>query len=445
MRVASCRLPRFTRLAAIFVSALVVISGVAPTLVGVLSGKKSLDDFHVVYSGARAMMDHAEIDAATNRMYIYSPFVAFVFQPLALLPERGSAIAWLTLTAIMILAATIITSRKMAATWHLLPPDADRSIPWLVSAGALLLSFAKIRSDFILGQIDCLILLGLVLIFYWVDSRPRFAAIAVGATANVKYLALIFVPYFLIKRNYRAAIASIGWFAFFFTLPALEVGSRLIGHYAMNAVAVLAKVIGGRSLVHVALGGEGPVVNSVAWTNSVSLSSVVFRVTRSLQIPEPVAAIVIALLFMAIVAALGWIGRCYDVDLFWYSAPKHKGARAQTSSIEWAALIVLALTFGPQTTARHMIMLMLVYAFGITLVLVEQRRSSRILLIASMIATATALSLPFRQTGLHPALITLKSAGVASWWAVVLIFSIAVIGCRQIFESFRSFPAEDSS
>ena len=49
---------------------------------------RSLDDFHVVYSGARAMLDHAEIDAATHRMYIYSPFVAFVFQPLALLPEH---------------------------------------------------------------------------------------------------------------------------------------------------------------------------------------------------------------------------------------------------------------------------------------------------------------------------------------------------------------------
>src|SRR5713101_5487623 len=388
MRVASYRLPRFTSLAAIFVIALVLITGAAPTLVGVLSGKKSLDDFHVVYSGARAMLDHAEIDAATNRMYIYSPFIAFVFQPLALLPERGSAIAWLILTAIIILAATIIASRKIAATWHLLPPDADRSIPWLVSAGALLLSFEKIRSDFILGQIDCLILLGLTLIFCWMDGRPRFAAIAVGATANFKYLALIFVPYFLIKRNYRAAIASIGWFAFFFTLPALEVGSRLLGHYAMNAVA----------------------------------------------------AIVVALLFTAIVAGLVWIGRYYDVDLLRYGAAKHKGARAQTNSIEWAALIVLALSFGPQTTARHLIMLMLVCVVGITLVLVEQRRSPRILLIASMIATATALSLPFRQTGIHPALIALKSAGIASWCAVLLIFSIAVIGCRKIFESVRSFP-----
>ena len=440
MRVAAYRLPHLTRLAAIFVIALVLISGVAPMLIGVLSGKKGLDDFHVVYSGARAMLDHAEIDVATDRMYIYSPFIAFVFQPLALLPERGAAIAWLVLTAIIILAATIIASRKITATWHLLPPEADRSMPWLVSAGALLLSFEKIRSEFILGQIDCLILLGLALILCQVDSRPQFAAIAVGATANFKYLALIFVPYFLMKRNCRAAVASIGWFAFFFALPALEVGSRLIGHYVMNAVAALVKVFAGRSFVHVAVGSGVPVVNSVTWTNSVSLTSAVFRLTRSLQVPDAAAAIIVALLFAAIVATLVWIGRCYDVDLIRYGAAKHKAVRAQTNSIEWAVLIALALSFGPQTTARHMLMLMLVYVVGITLVLVQQRRSPRILLIASMMVTALALSLPFRQTGIHPALITLKSAGVASWCAVLLTLSIAVTGCRKISESFPSFP-----
>jgi hypothetical protein len=106
--------------------------------------------------------------------------------------------------------------------------------------------------------------------------------------------------------------------------------------------------------------------------------------------------------------------------------------RAQTNNIEWATLIVLALIFGPQTTARHMIMLMLVYMVGLTLIFVEQRRGSRILLLGSMIVTAVALSLPFRQTGAHPTLVALKSAGTASWCALLLIFSIVVIGCDQI-------------
>ena len=305
---------------------------------------------------------------------------------------------------------------------------------WLVSAGSLLLSFEKVRSEFILGQTHCVILLGLALIFCWIGPRPQLAALTVGATANFKYLALIFVPYFVLKRNYRAAIASTGWFALFFALPALELRGRLAGHYVMNAVAVLARVVGGRSFAHLASGEGVPVVNSIAWSNSVSLTSGVFPVARSFQFSEAVAVIVIALVFIAIVGALMWIGRRYYVDLLRYGGHDQRAA-TRTNSIEWAALIVLALAFGPQTTARHMIMLTLVYIVAITLVIVEERRSSQICLVATMFCTAAALSLPFRQTGVHPALISLKSAGSASLCALLLMFSIALIGCRKIFES----------
>ena len=85
-----------------------------------------------------------------------------------------------------------------------------------------------------------------------------------------------------------------------------------------------------------------------------------------------------------------------------------------------------------------MIMLMLVYVVGLALVFVKQRRVPRILLLTSMIATAVALSLPFRQTGVHPALVALKSAGAASWCALVLILCIAWIGSRTIVEAKRS-------
>jgi len=431
MQIAQFRLPHYPRAVAIFVIALVFAAAAAPMFIRTGSGQKTPDDFNVVYSGARAMLARTEIHAATRGMYIYSPFLAFVFQPLALLPERVAAFAWLILIATIILGATIIASRKVTEVWQFSSSDGDRARPFLVSAGVLVLSFEKIRSEFILGQTDCLILLGLALILHWLDWRPRFAAVAVGVTANFKYLALIFVPYFVIKRNYRAAIASIAWFAFFFVLPALEIGARLIGDYTMNAMTVLAKVIGDRGLAR-ALDDHNPVVNSIVWTNSVSLSSTMFRVTRSLQISGAVATIIIALLLMAVVAALVWIGRRYDVDIFRATATRSENVRAQTNNIEWATLIGLALIFGPQTTARHMIMLMLVYIVGLTLVLIEQRRVPQILLLGSMIATAVTLSLPFRQTGVHPTLVALKSAGTASWCAILLIFSIVVIGCHQI-------------
>ena len=135
------------------------------------------------------------------------------------------------------------------------------------------------------------------------------------------------------------------------------------------------------------------------------------------------------------------IGRHKGVDLLnpttATTASKHSGA----ATIDWAALIVLALVFSPQTTSRHMILLMLVYIVGTGIVLAQKRTSLRILLIVSMLATAVALSLPFRETGFHPWLITLKSTGVASWCAVILILLIAWIGSRTISETAATVSA----
>ena len=410
-----------------------VASGL-PTLLRTLSGRKIPDDFLVVYAAAHAMSNRVDIYAGTGGMYIYSPFLAFIFQPLAALPERTAAIVWLTLSALIIFAASFLAARKVAETWQLAPREIDPSIPWSISATALLLSFEKIRSDFTLGQTDCLVIVGLVAVLWWMDRRPALAGIAAGATANIKYLALIFVPYFLSKRNYRAALASTVSFLLFFTLPALEVGLRSIKTYAIDAIAVLNRVAGVPEFISVTAAGRSdkPVVNSVTWDHSVSLTSSILRVTRSHGVSDLIGASLIVALFAAIVMAIVLIGRRNGVNLFQPATAKTVSSRPGAETIEWAALIVLALVFGPQTTARHMIMLIPVYTVAMTIVLAQKRRRPQIVLIVSMVATAVALSLPFRETGFHPSLMVLKLVGAASWCALVLILSIVSIGSRTM-------------
>jgi hypothetical protein len=286
------------------------------------------------------------------------------------------------------------------------PSQSDFSIPWLISATALLLSFAKIRSDFTLGQTDCLILIGLVGILCWMDRRPALAGWIAGATANVKYLALIFVPYFLIKRNFRAAIASIVSFLFSFILPALEIGLRPIKACAIDALAVLNKVAGEHNLINLETAGRTakPVVNSVTWDHSVSLTSSILRLTRAHELSDVMGATLIFILFAAILVAIVFIGRSNGVNLFQAPAAKSASSDPGAGTLEWAGLIVLALIFGPQTTARHMILLMLVYTVAMAIILAQKRRGPQIALISSMMATGVALSLPFRETGSHPSL-----------------------------------------
>lgn len=423
--------------AALFIIVAVFVGSGLPTFLRTWSGRKIPDDFLVPYSAARAMLNQVDIYAGTAGMYIYSPFLAFIFQPLAVLPERPAAIVWLVLSASIIFAAALLAARKVTESWRVRQKETDPSIPWLISAMALLLSVSKIRSDFVLGQYDCLILAGLVGILWWMDRRPTLAGIVAGATANVKYLALIFVPYFLIKRNYRAAIASTVSFLFFFTLPALEVGLTSIKTYAINAIAVLNKVAGRPELISLTAESRShkPIVNSITWDRSVSLTSSILRLTRAHGVSDFIAASVIVLLFAAIVTAIVLISRRNGVKLFQSATAKTASSHPGAGTIEWAVLIVLALIFGPQTTARHMIFLILVYAVAIAIVFAQKRRGPQIVLIASMVATAIALSLPFRDTGHHPSLIALKSIGTASWCAVILLLSIVWIGSRTIAEA----------
>jgi hypothetical protein len=165
------------------------------------------------------------------------------------------------------------------------------------------------------------------------------------------------------------------------------------------------------------------------------LTSSILRVTRLHGVSDFVGASLIAVLFVAIAAAIVIIGRRHGVKLFQPATVKDHSSCAGAGTIEWAALIVLALVFGPQTTARHMIFLILVYTVAMAIVFAQKRRGPQIVLIVSMVATAIALSLPFRETGHHPSLIALKSFGTASWCAVALILCIVWVGSRTISQT----------
>jgi hypothetical protein len=221
---------------------------------------------------------------------------------------------------------------------------------------------------------------------------------------------------------------------FFFTLPALEVGLRSIKTYAIDALAVLSRVAGERELISLTATSRSdkPIVNSITWDHSVSLTSSILRVTRSRGVSDFIGASLIFVLFVAVVMAIVLIARRKGLNLFQPVTAKTASSHPGAGTIEWAALIVLALVFGPQTTARHMIFLILVYTVAMAIVLAQKRRGPQIVLIVSIVATAVALSLPFRETGSHPSLMALKSIGTASWGALVLILSIVWIGSRTL-------------
>jgi hypothetical protein len=401
------------------------VTAAAPTLRHALIGEKGIQDFAPTYWAARAMWNGQDIYKASDRFYLYSPFVAFIFQPIAALSEYRAAVVWTFLSAVLIAAASIITAKEIIKRWRLDGSKADVSLPWLIAAVALFLSFDKLHAEFRLMQIDALMFLGFASILIWMDRKPSLAALVVGITANIKYLSLIFVPYFIIKRQYRTAAISVVSFAFFMILPAIEIGPRLAGTYAVNALAGLAKL----AKLTPRMPGEGVRILPLFWDRSVSFTSAIFRAANSYQISDSIAAALVVVAFAAVFGTIIFIGRRQSVCLFGPDTGHGGEACGAAASLEWAVLIVGALIFSPQTMARHMVLLSLVYIVAIGIFIAQKERRSRILLIVATVVAAAGLSLPLRALGLLKAW---RAISGASWCTFLLSLVLTWAGSCAI-------------
>jgi alpha-1,2-mannosyltransferase len=394
-----------------------------PTIAGNLRGANTPDDFAPVYRAAQAMSAGQDIYTATGGLYIYPPFLALLFQPLTLISEHAAAIVWAILSALLFAVAAVAIAGEVAKYWLRSKAAADLSIAWVIATIAILLVGEKIHADLRLGQTDCLILLGFACVLKWMERKPWFAGAAVGATASMKYLSLIFVPYFILKRNYKAAIASIAWFIFFNFIPAVEVGIRGATQFAISALSALVKM----AEQPVGKGG-GAKIPRITWERSVSITSAITRVTRANQLPDWVAAGIILGCFVLLAAAVLFISQRAGVLLFRPSASQRSESSGAITSLEWSCVIVFALVFSPQTTARHFVLMSAVFVVAAALLFVERQTARRWILLAAMVLTSIGISFPPRQTGINEAL--WRAVAGASVWAVVLLLVLLAIGGR---------------
>jgi hypothetical protein len=381
-------------------------------------------DFHHFYYAARAMWNGSDIYAAANGHYIYPPFLAFILQPLALMPEHVAAIIWIALSVVFVFAATLIAASEAARCWLRTRAQSDPSIPWLIAAIATLLIADKIHASFVLGQTDSLMILGFAGVLYWMQRKPLLAGAIVGATASIKYLTLIFVPYFLIKKNFRAAFGSIVAFGFFMTLPAVQIGFDRAGRYTAVEFRGLGRMMGIIEAPKVAK------ILKVDMDRSVSITSSIFRLTRSYGLPDLLAAMLLLCVLIAVIAAIVFMCRRNGVPIFRPQRSDRYVANAMTS-LEGAVLIFLALAFSPQTTARHMVLLLLMNTVAVAVFLVQDAKASRVLLIIAAALQVAGLSVSSR------AIAVWRTVGGASWCALGLVLAIVWSGSRALSEDSR--------
>jgi hypothetical protein len=185
-------------------------------------------DFEVNYrAGHRLWLGETLYRTADSHwQFKYSPFSAMIYLPLSALPLPAAKAVWFLLVVAAV-AAVIGLGRQLAIAAGAAKPD------MAVILASLILAKFFLR-EIQLGQINALItafLMGMVLLLVRDDdapsSRRRTAAgILWGLATALKPYAVIFVPYLVLKRKWRALAWGGATLAATLAVPALFYGIR---------------------------------------------------------------------------------------------------------------------------------------------------------------------------------------------------------------------------
>lgn len=133
--------------------------------------------------------------------FTYPPIAAVIFSGLTFLPVWAAnalvvLISFLALSAVCFLVTGRLTQR----------PDVVWTVAPAVAIAAVALE--PVLSTFLFGQIN-LVLMALVVVDCLAVRDPRWRGVLVGLAAAIKLTPLIFLLYFLVRKDYRAALTSV--------------------------------------------------------------------------------------------------------------------------------------------------------------------------------------------------------------------------------------------
>ncbi|MBF6516888.1 DUF2029 domain-containing protein [Nocardia cyriacigeorgica] len=133
--------------------------------------------------------------------FIYPPFAALALSPFALLPWSVAVVSYFTVSVAALALTLFLVARRM---W-----PQQRGLGWWAAATALplalLLEPTVSTLDF--GQVN-LILMGLVAADCLPEKTKWPRGVLVGIAAAIKLTPAAFVLYFLVRRDYKAAMTA---------------------------------------------------------------------------------------------------------------------------------------------------------------------------------------------------------------------------------------------
>ena len=203
--------------------ALIILAIVVLLCLGIIyRAKVDMSDFEVNYKAGQRIRDGETLYRPTDGhwQFKYLPFSAFLYVPLTLLPLAQAKAVWFGAVVLAAVLIFFISSR-------LIDFKTNTCFSPAFFAGLILARY--FLREFQLGQINALITL-LLLVTIWLLSRSSGLSAGaaggalVGLAAALKPYAVVFFPYFAVRKKWLALAAGLAVLSLATFAPALFYG-----------------------------------------------------------------------------------------------------------------------------------------------------------------------------------------------------------------------------
>lgn len=291
--------------------------------------------------------------------FVYPPFWALVHAPLHFFGLHAAQIIVYPL-AVVAIAVLIFTLKRLSEQMLPLSPDADF---WVATLAIVLGSLFLGRDLPEVGVNTALVALTWLSVYFWSRERDIAGGIFLGLASAMKCTPLLFVAWFILKRQWKIAAASCAALALFTLSPVLVTGPS---QYVRMMETWVAGVLHGfgeqdpsrgplgeekvenislrpalaRYLMHLPYGHKGrPEILGEADRPDQPPSPYYFQF---LNLPVFWAGVVTRLIMAALLVSMAWLMR-----------KKPSGRNSPEAIWECAALSILILLFSPITWVQH--------------------------------------------------------------------------------------------
>ncbi len=387
-----------------------------------LKNETRLDFFHF-YEAAKALTEGEDLYDSGSGGYIYPPLVAVAFQPLARLDYPAAVWVWFSLNTALVLGALILGLKVLGERLGCPPSTAAQMV---IASVAVVLTSEQIRWHLILGQTDTITLFGCVLGLFLIDRRPWLAGLVLGSLVAVKYQALIFLPYLLIRGRWSGSIAYVlGGITALFG-PAVILGWEQNLSYLTVAFGGILEMAG----VSVERAAAVPILT---WDRSITITSGLARIMEA-NGHSTNWAIGLAGGLGAVIAGMTALlyGRCKLPFLFARGGAQEKQSPGtRLTLVEWTGLLIALCAFSPQATKRHLYLLLFVHLVVCYLWWQAKVPGTRWFLVVGIILSQAALRLPPTPMFSDAAEVW-NFIGGPSWGLIIWCFAVVWAMLKEI-------------